>query len=416
MPKPPTGITARHGRACRTRNGGGCNCTPSYEAWTWDKRAPVIDKDTGAPRLDAKGKPLKGVKIRKSFRNLAEAKTWRHDAASEVGKGTMSAPTRATIEEACRSWLDGAKAGTIRKRNGAPYKPSLLRTYEGDVARYLVPALGHLRLSNLRRRDVQALVDELVSRDLSGSRVQGIVKPLRVVSRRAIENDELTVNPTANLRLPEADGRRDRVASPEEAVALLDALPEADRALWATAFYGGLRRGELRALRADDLDLDLNLIHVRRSWDDVEGEIDPKSRKGERDVPVAGTLRLHLLEHLARTGRRGCDLVFGRTASEPFTPSHVRARALKAWARAGLEPIGLHEARHTYVSLMHAAGRSLEEIGDYVGHSSAYMTDRYRHLLEGARQEAADALDAFLAKRTGAQTGAQAEKVALKPA
>ena len=44
---------------------------------------------------------------------------------------------------------------------------------------------------------------------------------------------------------------------------------------------------------------------------------------------------------------------------------------------------------------MVAAGRSLEEVGDYVGHSSAYMTDRYRHLLDGARAEAAAALDAL---------------------
>jgi integrase len=46
---------------------------------------------------------------------------------------------------------------------------------------------------------------------------------------------------------------------------------------------------------------------------------------------------------------------------------------------------------------MAAAGRSLPEIGDYVGHTSAYMTDRYRHLLDGARDEAAAALDALLA-------------------
>ena len=69
-----------------------------------------------------------------------------------------------------------------------------------------------------------------------------------------------------------------------------------------------------------------------------------------------------------------------------------------------LEPIGLHECRHTFVSLRHAAGRSLEEIGDYVGHSSAWMTDQYRHLLDGSRVEAAAALDAYL---TGARTGAQ---------
>jgi hypothetical protein len=55
---------------------------------------------------------------------------------------------------------------------------------------------------------------------------------------------------------------------------------------------------------------------------------------------------------------------------------------------------------------MHA-GRSLEEIGDYVGHSSAYMTDRYRHQLDGQRAEAAEALGAFLSRSTGARTGAQ---------
>jgi hypothetical protein len=59
------------------------------------------------------------------------------------------------------------------------------------------------------------------------------------------------------------------------------------------------------------------------------------------------------------------------------------------------------------LSAPHAAGRGLEEIGDYVGHSSSYMTDRYRHLIEGQRAEAADAFDAFLLSRTGTQTGTQ---------
>jgi hypothetical protein len=53
---------------------------------------------------------------------------------------------------------------------------------------------------------------------------------------------------------------------------------------------------------------------------------------------------------------------------------------------------------------MHAAGLNLERIGDYIGHSSAYMTDRYRHLLEGHEAEAAAMFDEYL---TGARTGAQ---------
>jgi integrase len=112
--------------------------------------------------------------------------------------------------------------------------------------------------------------------------------------------------------------------------------------------------------------------------------------------------------------------MFGRSAAEPFTPTHVRTRALAAWTaenenrtqkakEAGekprlLEAITLHECRHTYVSLMHAAGVPLERIGDYAGHSGTYMTERYRHLVEGQGAKDAAELDAFL---TGAHSGAR---------
>jgi integrase len=155
-------------------------------------------------------------------------------------------------------------------------------------------------------------------------------------------------------------------------------------------------------------------IRVERGWDDVDGAIAPKSEKGTRRVPVAGELRRYLLAHKMRTGRDGDELLFGRTAGEPFTPTHVRKKARQAWAAAavgaflrgepaGLDPIGLHECRHTFVSLMHSAGCSLEAIGDYVGHSSTYLTDRYRHLIEGQAEQDAERLDAFL---SGANSGA----------
>jgi hypothetical protein len=71
-------------------------------------------------------------------------------------------------------------------------------------------------------------------------------------------------------------------------------------------------------------------------------------------------------------------------ARGPFMPTHVPKQARQAWAAAAvgeflrgessdLKPLGLHEARHTHVSLMHAAGCSLEEIGDFGGHSSTFM-------------------------------------------
>lgn len=354
-----------------------------------------------------------GKKIRRTFTTEAAARGWRSDAAAALRRGELRAATQQTLREAATAWLAGAASGEIRSRNRRMYKPSTLRGYRHDFERYVFPDLGARKLADVTHDDLQALVDRLLAAGLSGAKARNVLVPLQALYRR--HRRQVPVDPTDGLELPEPGARRERAASPTEAAELLAALPTDEQALWATAFYAGLRRGELRALRDDDIDLTANVIHVRHGWDDVEGEIDPKSEKGERSVPVPAMLRRFLLEHRARSGRRGADLFFGRTTRDPFTPTHVRAQARKAWAIAAigsflrgehgtLEPIGLHECRHTYVSLMHAAGVPLERIGDYVGHSSSYMTDRYRHLIEGQRDEDAARLDAMLG---GARSGAQ---------
>lgn len=100
----------------------------------------------------------------------------------------------------------------------------------------------------------------------------------------------------------------------------------------ATAFYAGLRRGELQALRVRDIDLRSNVIAVERGWDQVEGVIEPKSRAGRRRVPLLAILRDYLSEHLRKTGRSGDDLVFDRSLREAFYASTVDGRAKRAWA------------------------------------------------------------------------------------
>ena len=209
------------------------------------------------------------------------------------------------------------------------------------------------------------------------------------------------MNPTSGLELPAMEGARDRIASLAEAAELLAALPERDRALWATAMYACLRRGELLALRWEDVDLAAGVIHVERSWDAKEGAVGPKSRPGRRTVPIPAVLRDYLVEHKLRSGRH-VGLAFGTSYAQPFTPSNVRKRGNAAWARAGVEPIGLHECRHTFASLMIAAGVNAKALRAYMGHSSVTITlDRYGHLMPGNESEAAQLLDSYLARAVG---------------
>ena len=371
-----TGIQVRHTRSCRTQDGGACNCKPSYRAWVWDARSKS--------------------RIFKTFKNQAEAKSWRGDSATALRKGTMSAPSKTTIREAGEALIEGMRSGAVRTSKGTIYKPSATRSYEAALRDRIYPELGALRVSEVQRRDVQRLADGC-SPSKGASTIRNALMPLRVIYRRALEDGDVAVNPTTNLRLPAVEGKRDRIVSPAEAKKLLAALAEKDRPLWATALYAGLRRGEIMGLRIEDVNLAKGVIRVERSYDPKAYEFtDPKSRAGKRSVPIASVLRDYLIEHKLRTGRNE-GLFFGRTAETPFDDSSLAARAATAWKNAELEGITLHEARHTYASLMIAAGVNAKSLQTYMGHSSVTVTyDRYGHLMPGNEDEAAALLDAYL--------------------
>jgi integrase len=384
----PTGIAVRHSRSCGTHVGQRCSCTPAYQAQVWSTR----DHKT----------------IRKTFRTISAAKTWRQDANVALRKRTMRAPTQTTLRQAWEAWLTGAKEGWVRTRSGDAYKPSALRSYEHGMQKRVLDEIGGVRLSDVTRTALQDLADRWLSNELDPSTIRNTLMPLRALFRRAHSRGEVAVNPTAGLELPAVRGRRDRVASPKEAAALIAAVPEHDRALWATAFYTGLRRGELMALRWEDVDLEVGLIRVERSWDIREGLIEPKSRAGRRTVPIATILREHLVAHALRSGRRS-GLLFGRTEAVPFEPTTLADRAATAWRRMNAErstlelnqipPISLHECRHTFASLMIAAGVNAKALSTYMGHSSITITlDRYGHLMPGNETQAAELLDGYLAR------------------
>jgi integrase len=409
-----TGIRARHARACRSLDGGRCNCTPTYEAAVYSKRD--------------------GKKIRQSFPTETAARQWRADAASAVSRGGMRAPLPITLREAFEAFIAGARDGSVRTKTGHVYKPSVVRRWENAVnvqrdskgrpvsrrkrgepvlqGRSLLDELGGRRLADIERRDLQAVVDQLLGWGLDPSSIRNTINALRPVFRRAIARGELIVNPTTGLEIPAPAGKRDRIAAPAEAEALIDAAQARDRGLWACAFYAGLRLGELYALRWEHVDLASGVLHVQASYDPKERElVDVKTAASPRRVPIAAVLRDHLLSHKLET-RRSEGLVFGRTAEVPFIGANVQRRSVTAWKRKSLEPIGFHEARHTFASLMIAAGVNVKAISTYMGHASVKITlDRYGHLMPNSEEEATAKLDEYLVRASRAPVRARNERI-----
>ena len=248
---------------------------------------------------------------------------------------------------------------------------------------------------------MQAFVNELLAAGLKPGTVSNVLNPVQAMYRRLVDDDALAHNPADRIDIPEPESRKPaRIASRAEAERLLDALPAADRPLWATAMYAGLRRGELQALRWRDVDLAQSLIRVERGWDQYEGEQAPKTATSAREVPLLAVLRDYLDEYKLARRPEEDDLVFGRNrnAARAFVPSTIGKRARETWRAAGLEPITLHECRHTCASMLIDAGVNPKAVQTYLGHANIQITfDTYGHLMPGSHDQVRERMDAYLA-------------------
>lgn len=126
------------------------------------------------------------------------------------------------------------------------------------------------------------------------------------------------------------------------------ALRPGDSQALAFACFAGLRAGELLALAWKSVDLDRRMVRVERAWDYGSGQfIAPKSHAAERDIPITERLYALLLDHWETTGGQGLLFPGQGRADRPMSHSGLMKRMYAVWKKDGLEPLGLHEARHT---------------------------------------------------------------------
>ena len=311
----------------------------------------------------------------------------------KANSGRLRAIAPPTLAEAATATLEGMRDGSIRARGGGAFRAPVIREYDSMLRRRVLPhPIARKRLAHVTTADLYLLVGELHRQGLSPSSIRNTFDPIRVVFREAAKLGHVPTNPTAGLQLPTGTVKpRTCSLTPSQAVALVAALPDAaDRALWATALFAGLRSGELRALRWQHVHLGTGRISVAESLSE-KGELQaPKTRRGVRTVPVMP----HLRDYLDALDRRS-GYVFG-SDDRPYTATWMQRRARRAWIAAGLRPITFHEARHACASLWIASGLDIKMISEYLGHASVTVTlDIYGHLLPTAADDATRRVGAY---------------------
>jgi len=183
-----------------------------------------------------------------------------------------------------------------------------------------------------------------------------------------------------------------------EVQALAGKVPSRYRALVLTLAFGGLRFGEATALRRRDVSA--VTVTVTRSVRRVGGAWlvgPPKTEAGVRTVAlpafVAAALAAHLDEHVRV---EPTALVFGTSSGNFLAVSNFNSTFRRAVDAYGLDPVRVHELRHTGSTLAAATGASTKDLMHRLGHSSPAAALIYQHASTGRDSEIARALDALV--------------------
>ena len=292
-----------------------------------------------------------------------------------------------------------------------------MRGYTRIVEHYLVPELGHHRLSKLRVKHVRRALDRILHRITRSGR---LISPWTVHRIRAVLRSSLHtahgwgltgVNAAVRHRLPHVarvhpvvwlprlerqwrrTGARPRVACwdlPHLSRFLREVRDERLFSLWWLLALRGLRRGEACALRWADLDLVAGTLWVREQVQVIAGTVyigPTKSAAGVRmlalDEQTVAFMGEYADAERARLGRNvtGDEFLFTNGAGPMLRPEWLTRTFRRRVAKLDLPPVRLHDVRHAAASLAGMAGVDLKVIQHDMGHSSAVTTaDTYQHV------------------------------------
>jgi len=304
--------------------------------------------------------------------------------------------TGVTFADACAEWLRYMEQDLDRK-------PSTLVEYCSSVRAHLLPAFGSLRLEEVTTEHVEAWKSTLRVSNRTKVKLLTVLNGVFVRARRAYK---LGHNPIADVEKPRQ--RRSlaiEVLSPEEVMALVRAAgSEQDAAIFLTAAYTGLRRGELIALHWRDVDFAGQAVRVRASF--AGGQLTtPKSGK-VRSVPMAPDVAKALARLAERADWTGDDhLVFPGVGGHFLDGRALSRRYAAATERAELRPLRFHDLRHTFGTRM-IGKADIRRVQEWMGHADVQTTMKYLHYVPRER-EAELVAEAFHLEPVAAPAGSR---------
>jgi integrase len=335
-----------------------------------------------------------------TFKYKVDAEAWLVDRRREIEVGRYNPDAfvrrpKILFSDYATDWL------TNRQVNGRPIKLRTREHYQALLDGHLLPAFGAKVVASIEPKDVWSWYNStLVDKPTMRSHAYGL---LRSIMASAERDDIIAANPCRVVGAGSA--KRAKVITPatvQELKIITDAMPERLQLMVLFASWCALRFGETIELRRHDIDLNAEVIRIRRQAVRVKQDgrlvfvvTTPKSDAGSRDVDIPSNIIPAIEHHLEKfTGSGGDALLFSNKSGEHLQPSTLSRHFYKARNQAGRPDLRWHDLRHTGGTMAAVTGATLAELMQRLGHSTPAAAMRYQHATQTRGREIA----ALLAK------------------
>ena len=302
----------------------------------------------------------------------------------ELREAILAGTTHSTKEAKQCPTFDAFAVEFLANYAMANNKPSEVAAKERILELHLTPFFGSMRLNKIRPRELE----RFKAKQLQTHAAKTVNNQLSVLGRllRVAAEWEL-MEAAPPIKLLKVQRPKFDFLDFNEAEQLVAACRGQLRVMVITNLNTGMRSGELRALRWEDVDLKAGRVVVRRNvWRGQVGT--PKSGKS-REIPLNETMLQALQQHRHLRG----PWVFCRADGDMLGEEQESKPLRAACRRSGLREVGWHVLRHSFASHLVMRGVPIKTVQELLGHASIEMTRRYAHLSPEVRRDAVRVLD-----------------------
>lgn len=320
---------------------------------------------------------------------------------ASIDAGTYTAPCRLTVGEWLDIWAKDYLGGV---------KPGTVDNYRMQIRRHIKPALGGVKLTDLRPHAIQGFINDMGTAGLSPASARLAYGVLRQALERAVDLDYLPKNPAARCTLPRMERAEIKPLEDAQVIDLLKAAQGGEiEQLVTVALFTGLRMSELLGLTWEAVDFEDGTITVdkqlTRQIHRAKSGLFASPKNGKpRSLAPAPSVMAALKRQWARQAEQRLragelwsndpGLVFTDDLGRPLVQSIVDHRFTKLCKSAGIEGARFHDLRHTYAVSAIRAGDDIKTVQGSLGHASAGFTlDRYGHFTEQMKRDSAQRME-----------------------